>query len=484
MKTTMKLFYKCILLLSITSTIGFAGATSDSVKVHAAYSMLSTDKTGETILFARVIIDKNATKCPSLISSSSIIEMSFRDNTFKFDVNVCEAIIPFEEEFVLSNSDVTIMAAKKSSSHILVYGDTGCHENDCNSSAEPFGTLSDIGANLTKPVDVILHMGDYNYRGNSGQIELENKKFWTYDAGDGVPKDSSCELDSSYFSQNAIDSPKPDTWNNWWLDFFEPAKELLPKAPWVFARGNHGLCSRSGPGWFYFLGPGSNLDGAAVAQLSCPSQGSLLNPDSDVISHLKFVQPYTINLNDLQLIVMDTSNACDYYAPDATTNLYKKQIEQSFKTIKDDVGTWLITHRPIWGVNEYNSKDYILNKTLQTSLAQTSIGKLPNAIDLVYSGHMHKFQTLTFFHAKVASQIILGNSGVKLDYSGVQGEIPPFSINKKEVFGIEKSEFGFMDINYNSNGSWTSQLIKLDSSILANCDSSNPPAKSICILNK
>lgn len=476
----MNILYNSILLLILTSQIGCTSATSDNLEVRAAYSMLSTNKVGETILFARVIVNHNIKKCPMLISSSSSINMSFRDNPFGFSVNVCEAIIPFEEEFKISDSNIKILAAKKSPSNILVYGDTGCNEGDCNDTAEPFGTLSDIGASLDTPADLILHMGDYNYRGNGGQIELENQKFWPYDAGDGVPNDSTCELNSPYFSQNASDSPKRDTWNNWWLDFFKPANKLLQKAPWVFARGNHELCSRSGPGWFYFLDAGSNLDGAALAQQSCPSQGSLLNPDSDVISHLKFVQPYAINLSNLQLMVTDTSNACDYHAPNATTILYSEQFEESFKTISNETSTWLITHRPIWGVTQYNGVDYIMNKTLQSSIRQTTNSVLPNSIDLVLSGHMHKFQALAFSDGNSTSQIIIGNSGVKLENSLPTGDITPFYIETRELFGIGKNEFGFMNIHYDSNGSWNSRLIGLDANSSVHCDSSNPPTKPIC----
>lgn len=468
-------------MILLLSAIGFMGCVSTGEnKVYAAYSMLSTDNAGKTILFARVIIDPNEQKCPTLLGSTSDIEMSFRSNPFGFVVNVCEAIIPFSQKFSVSNSSLSIAAAKKSPSHILVYGDSGCKEGDCSGVAEPFGTLSTIGANLLTPVDLILHMGDFNYRGNGGQIEVDNKKFWAYDAGDGVPSDSSCELTSNYYSQNAVDSTRPDTWNSWKLDFFEPAKELLSSAPWVFAKGNHELCSRSGPGWFYFLGPGSNLAGSGIAQQSCPSQGSLLNPDKNVISHLKFVPPYTLNLDNLQLIVMDTSNACDNYAPSSTTSLYRDQFEQSFQTINSGVTTWLITHRPIWGANVYSGQEYFMNKTLQSSLAQTNSGALPSSIDLVYSGHMHKFQALTFSGGNSASQITLGNSGVSLDYSGPSGDIAPFTIDNREAFGVGLNEFGFMDINYNANGSWTSKLIRVNRSTSMNCDSSNPPAKSIC----
>lgn len=45
---------------------------------------------------------------------------------------------------------------------------------------------------------------------------------------------------------NSTGNPDADAWEAWWLDFFQPAGELLTAAPWVFARGNHELCSHAG----------------------------------------------------------------------------------------------------------------------------------------------------------------------------------------------------------------------------------------------
>ncbi len=65
-------------------------------------------------------------------------------------------------------------------------------------------------------------------------------------------------------SQNSTGNPDADAWEAWWLDFFQPAGDLLTAAPWVFARGNHELCSHAGPGWFYFLDASSELPEAAA----------------------------------------------------------------------------------------------------------------------------------------------------------------------------------------------------------------------------
>ena len=58
----------------------------------------------------------------------------------------------------------------------------------------------------------------------------------------------------------------------------------LAAAPFLYARGNHELCSRAGPGWFYFLDASTKLDGGT--QLSCPPQTSETAPAADALSQL------------------------------------------------------------------------------------------------------------------------------------------------------------------------------------------------------
>lgn len=472
------------LILFLTLTCLTACASTNSHNVYVAYALLATGSSGETIIYARVIIDPEPSGCPVLTSSLGQIYMSRRDNPFSFPVVVCEAIIPFEQALQISASSMTIAAVKKSPTRILVYGDTGCKSSDCTEEAEPFATLAAAGSALSPSPDLILHMGDFNYRGTSGSIKTESATFTVYDAGDTAPDDPDCQLTSDYFSQNATGSLGPDNWNDWWLDFFQPAQELLPMAPWIVARGNHELCSRAGPGWFYFLDPGSNLDGAAMPQQSCPSQGSLLSPDADVLSHLVFVSPYIIDLDTLRVAVIDSANACDGFAPTTTTTLYSDQFEQISAALDEDGTTWIMTHRPIWGLaKQKDGINTIVNVMLQSALAMTGSGELPTMVTLSLSGHMHRFETLTFTDGGVP-QIVIGNSGVELASSDPKGDIATFTIDGREAFGNAKDHHGFLDVSYQSDGSWTGTVIRDDGSTLATCSSANPPTTAVCELSE
>ena len=144
-------------------------------------------------------------------------------------------------------------------------------------------------------------MGDYNYRGTpSGfktTVDGKQVQQWYYDAGDGATPSEQCGIPGPYYSQNSTGNPDADAWEAWWLDFFQPAGDLLAAAPWVFARGNHELCSHAGPGWFYFLDASSELPEGGGGQLACPSQDG----EGPALPHLQFVEPQVLHLGGLDL---------------------------------------------------------------------------------------------------------------------------------------------------------------------------------------
>src|SRR5262249_12673643 len=147
----------------------------------------------------------------------------------------------------------------------------------------------------------------------------------------------------------ADDSAKAswDRWENWRDDFFIPAASLLVRAPWVFARGNHELCSRAGPGYFYFLDPHSRLLGHNPARYRCPPQVNGGEPFPNFV----FVPPYALPFDEgLTLVVMDSANACDSANPVShATEIYTAQFAQVRELIRSPYA-WVATHRPIWAV--------------------------------------------------------------------------------------------------------------------------------------
>ncbi len=482
------------LLLCVNSPVQ---AQSPTLENPVAYTLLTSSNTGTTIPLARIILGGDSAQCPDLTSGSTSIATSARQNPDPglFAVTVCEAVIPFGQSFTVKGTATTINAVTQSPSRILVYGDTGCKTSDCGTPsptnpnpATPFQGLASAGAGQTP--HLILHMGDYNYRGTPGTIHFKEsgkktKKLAVYDAGDDAPSDRQCQLTSHYYSQNATDSPSKDNWTNWSADFFLPAQDLLPLAPWVFARGNHELCSRAGPGWFYFLGPGSNLSGAGTPQqMTCPAQGSLASPDVTVLGHLAFVDPYAVNLNNLSVIVMDSANACDAFAPKLTTAKYSGQFKKLGGLSKGSSRRWFMTHRPLWGIKKYEPKKNppvkVINQTLQSAFGNTA----PANVSLLLSGHMHIFEALTFT-AGTPPQLIVGNGGVELaTEKHLPATIPQVSLTKNGPTvssGTVIKQHGYMAIDLSSSGEgWTGILCGTGGEKLATFGAGSSP---VCATN-
>jgi len=492
-------FVFCAVILLALS--GCSRSPSRVANVYAAYSLLAPSEAGGTILYARVIVDGLEVRCPVLIGNDDTeITMSVRgyhpdNNTASenYPVTTCEAVISpgvsYAVTYALAPSTITIDAVTLNPSSVLVYGDTGCKSSDCKDgkAAKPFDVLAQQGVDTD--ADLILHMGDYNYRGTSGSIRKKPKKIYAYDAGDGGFDGAACGfVGSDYYSQNASDSPKPGRWEYWRDDFFTPAKELLPTAPWVFSRGNHELCSRAGKGWFYFLGPGSSLEGG-VPQLTCPDQGELEFPPQGAKNHIVMIPSYTLALDPLKLWVVDSANACDASAGNSLTAQYTMQFEQLYEQEEseqtDSKPVWMVTHRPLWGgAVKKVKKSSLLSKSagpnitpfnimMQKALSNTPAARLPDSVKLILSGHKHLFQSVSFLKSKTdrPPQIIVGNSGVSLNKS-------PEGIYETVIDGEEGSlhqfsKYGFLNITLNADDSWQGDILNKSGRSIVHCNSKN-----------
>lgn len=480
--TARRLMVSSILLVLAASAA--PAATMPGSSILAAYVVLAESPIDGTVPIARLIVPAGHA-CPRLLVEGRAIETTARRNPHPptFPVEVCEARYPFDRRARIEGTDTGVPAVKRRPRHLVVLGDTGCDggtAQDCGKPTSwPFGELAAAAAR-TGP-DLVIHVGDYNYRGTPGEVTVDGRSLKVYDAGDNVPVRLHCRLPHGYASQNVPGSDAFDNWQDWRDDFFEPARDLLGAAPWVFARGNHELCSRAGFGWFYFLDPGSNLLGAGMEQRACPPQ--------DGIEPRLFTPPYRLDLDGLDLVVMDTANACDFYP-----NL-PAVFAQQLSKVRQLIGaapTWLVTHRPVWGVTAASEEAppdesyQVLNRTLQQALRQRPDAALPPAVRLVVSGHMHRFQSLAFGTGRPA-QLTVGNGGVVLD---TRQPIGRFSTTAEgsatEGLGIDG--FGYLDVLLGDRDAWHGRLVNplltAESQLLAECRGQPAIGGSLCWLPK
>jgi len=471
--------------LLVAASLACTGATPEPATEppYAAYVLLVEAPDHTPVPFARVIV-ASGQPCPTLTGGARPIVTTRRDNPHGFTVDLCEAVVPFEQPLTVAGSSSTLPAVHREVSRVVVVGDTGCKPDEqtgcgLDDPQWPFQTLAQAAA-AGEP-DLVLHMGDYNYRGTPSHfdrvVDGTTTKVYYYDAGDGAPEGELCGLNATYYSQNVpagAEGSDPDSWEPWWLDFFQPAADLLAAAPWVFARGNHELCSHAGPGWLYFLGPGSNLAEGGGVQAACPPQESAGSTES----HLVFVEPQVVALDGLTVAVLDSANACDEL--DNFAERYGRQFA-SVAARLDGETAWLMGHRPVWGVvGETTEAPYrcdnqpgtgpaqpyaAMNRTLQCALAgdggAPGAALLP-ALDLVLAGHMHRFEWLGFADGSGRPpQLVVGNSGVSEDAGPPTGSFSQ-TVDGQPASGFSVEEFGFVRLERGAGDAWSGAVVTTD----------------------
>jgi hypothetical protein len=328
--------------------------------------------------------NRNIPQCPRIEVDGTPKEMTVRaePDGGNFNVRVCEFPLGSAEKAMINELKLPLPPSKLNS--IAVFGDTGCRlkadksaalaardpdeadeveeggkYQDCNDPVDwPFAFMSAKIAKA-KP-DLVVHVGDYYYRESPCP-----------------PGNSGCD-----------GSPHGDNWDSWAADFFTPAAPLLKAAPWIVVRGNHENCERGGPGYARLLDPRLAKDMPTECE--------------------KIISQYWVKVGGRTFIVLDSSNAEDECP--CNSGPYAEQFERIAK-MHPPAGTWLVTHKPIWGFTNKKGKLGIRNFTLQAALKPSNAP--PKGIDLVLSGHIHLWESLSFAD-KRSPQFVLGNGSTEL----------------------------------------------------------------------
>lgn len=270
---------------------------------------------------------------------------------------------------------------------VAVIGDAGCEvtsptvgaaqNQDCQKNW-PLEPLSVHAAAQSRP-DLVVHVGDYVYRETPEG------------ANDATP---GCDSQGQ-----AAD------WRCLIKDFLRPAQALLAEAPFVFARGNHEVCTPGkvgrGAEWFRYFAtvPQKNNECFSVPQTQ--------------------TEPVQINAGTLHFVLFDSSSASERNKPDqAQAAQYAKWFDEvnALAANHPTHDYFLITHKPLWMVKRASSGAVTwINPTLASAVGQTAKGALAGNIDLVMSGHVHLYQMLDFLNSSRPPQLTVGSSGTTLD---------------------------------------------------------------------
>ena len=183
----------------------------------------------------------------------------------------------------------------------------------------------------------------------------------------------------------------------------------------------------------------------------------------------------------LNVAVLDSANACD--AGSLHEDAYQNQLVLMNRLIAqadDKDPSWVMTHRPFWGVDKLDdlgscgtdSDTYcMVTQTIQRVLDKHPLNQ---AVQLIFSGHMHRYQVVDFSSDKHPDQFVIGNSGVKLAH------MHPKTTQKLKVDGHKATvmgldQFGYMSFRLLDKQQWQGQVLGTDQSVLMHCASKNRP---------
>jgi hypothetical protein len=322
-----------------------------------------------------------------------------------FPVSACESQLP-------ANATSAVVAGrslplpKANPTKIVVLGDTGCRLqagngfqscNDPNPNGTdtpyPFAAIASLAA--AQNPDLVIHVGDYEYR----ETECPGGLF------------------------NCAGSPWGYGWDSWEADLFAPGAPLLAAAPWVVTRGNHEMCNRSGQGWYRFLDPNA-YDTTGVHTCDTAANDALGAGGN-------FNNPYLVQINSsTQIVVFDTANAKPVSGTaTGSTSAWFQTYQSEMTTAGSLVGAaplpfnlWS-NHHPIFGyttgtppVNPIPLFPPVMNTVFPGTY-------FPPPINLALHGHTHDYQALNFATGTLpdggtfqpAATLVSGNAGDLLD---------------------------------------------------------------------
>jgi hypothetical protein len=263
---------------------------------------------------------------------------------------------------------------------VVIIGDTGCRISignvyqACSDPTQwPFSVIAAATAAM-KP-DLVLHVGDYQYRDNPCP-----------------PGNTAC-----------TGTPWGYGSDTWAADFFTPAAPLLAAAPWVMVRGNHEVCNRAGQGWYRYLDQ-NPYDSTGMKTCDNPANDSTAN----------FNDPWGVSFGDTQIVAFDSSNVTKTAYNPPTFQPFTAELAEAASLTNNNLLNIFAVHHPVLGYSAANPPT-LGSPGLQSVMNAAFPGNYypPNTAIAVH-GHVHDFQAFDFASNHPAT-FVAGNGGDNLD---------------------------------------------------------------------
>jgi len=365
-----------------------------------------------------------------------------------FTTASCEFLVPATAK-AASIGNVKLPLPKAVVNRIAIVGDTGCRISignpyqACGDPTQwPFPVIAAAAAAMQP--DLVLHVGDYQYRDNPCP-----------------PGNSAC-----------TGTPWGYGTDTWMADFFTPAAPLLAAAPWVMVRGNHETCNRAGQGWYRYLDP-NPYDATGVKTCNDPANDNAGN----------YNDPWGVSFGDTQFIAFDSANASKTAYSPAAFMPYTSELASAAALATPSLFNIWAVHHPVLGYSAGNPPT-IGNAGLQSVMNAAYPGNYyPPNIGMAMHGHVHDFQALSFSSNHPAT-FVAGNGGDNLDTAlpptfNPNGDLPaPNTVVNAFAFS---QEFGFLVMDRVSavgDKNWKFTAYRTNGTVIAVCNMAPPGACS------
>ena len=410
-KTTRTIATGCALVLAtaIGTAPASAGSTPKSGIVAAWTQVVPTSVSGSR-LQARAVIP-NGISCPKVKKTYNDGHTSQGTMTMRVpgattgpafaSLRACQANLPSGLKY--ASVGAISVPAKLSSyvDEIAVFGDTGCRitssmVQNCASPTEWPLAKNAKSVAAAKP-DVIFFTGDFFYR----EAACPTDKLALCG---GSPPPALLPAEGKKFA------PISDTDYGWVADTLIPMAPAFAAAPILVTRGNHESCFRGGNGWMLMFEVELKADSCAPT----PEGTSAANNAAPTYA-VDF--PITSS-RTLRAVMVDSNGGSNTKVDPEWQAIQRPTYEKGSQLAAPKKGreSWLVTHRPMFGVDDFN--DFDPDQLNWTSIDQTQAGQgLIANYDLMLASHIHTAQVVQM--PTQPAQIIFGNGGSMPNPGGV-----------------------------------------------------------------
>ena len=315
-------------------------------------------------------------------------------------IRVCAANVPRNTRGATVGRVKVPFQLPKSIDKIALLADTGCRiratsSQDCASPTDwPLAKVAKSIA-ATKP-DLAMMLGDFFYR------------------EERCPDSAVAQCGGSPAPLNG--APFKDSGYGWIADALVPMAQVFATTPLMAVRGNHEACNRGGNGYFLLM------DASPLGAKACaPKDGAVptnITPSWAVDLPIKAGRT-------LRAVAVDTAYGLDYeVTPWESTQAVA--YSQAAKLAKRKKGreSWMLTHRPIFGLlsTDYSAGSPTFTPWMSADQQAAAQGKL-GSFDAIMSSHIHLSQAVRI--PGNPAQLVIGNGGTELEPPTGYG-IPPY----------------------------------------------------------